>query len=159
MRCLAVILALLAPLPAQAGCSFILCDETETADPSQAAERLAPYLGAPLPDGVMATNLLEGGFQDGFLLARLESTDKGIAHFLRQLGLTEADFWAENGYETAADVLNSAAAQPDWWDWRALKALRVARTSTAALPFLSVGIAAKPGVPDSHVIFLWGFET
>jgi hypothetical protein len=56
-------------------------------------------------------------------------------------------------------VMDSAAAEPDWWDWNTTTDLRVAKTRTNTLPYLAVGIASKPGVLDRYVIYLWGFET
>ncbi len=158
MRRIALILALLAPLPAKAGC-LVFCGDPQITDLTIAATRLAGDLGGPLPDGVDVTHMLEGGFQDRFILARLEPNDPGVAQFLKLLGLTDADLTPENDNGTAAEILDSAAANPDWWDWQTTTNLRIAQTHSASLPYLAVGIAAKPGVLDRYVIYLWGFET
>jgi hypothetical protein len=136
----------------------LLCAEEQQTTGTEAAAKLTFYLGGPVPDGVEATNLLEGGFQDSFIVARLESNDPGIARFMKLLALTEPDFFAKNDYETAGDILGAAAAQPDWWDWATTTDLRVAQTETERLSFLSVGIASKPGVLDRYVVYLWGFQ-
>jgi hypothetical protein len=158
MRFLWLLLTLTAPLPATASCLFF-CDEEEVTDLAEAKLKIEGDLGGALPAGMEVTNLLEGGFQDRFILARLESSDPGIPNFLKLLNLTDADFFVDDGIETAGDVMDSAAAGPDWWDWTTTTDLRVAKTRTNTLPYLAVGIASKPGVLDRYVIYLWGFET
>jgi hypothetical protein len=157
----AALISLSVAATAHADCSprEVLCVQEDITVGAEAAARLGAYLNRPLPDGVEATNLLEGGFQDGFIVARLESNDPGIPRFLELLALNDTDFFTETDYETAGDVLAGAAAAPDWWDWKTTTDLRVAKTRTTTLPHLAVGIASKPGVLDRYVIYLWGFET
>lgn len=157
----AAFMSFVATSPAIADCTArdVLCEQHKVTQGPEAATRLAGYLGGPLPDGVVVSHLLEGGFQDSFIVVRLEANDPGLQQFVKLLGLTDEQFFTRNDAETAGQVLDGAAEKPDWWDWQTTTDLRVAKTETPALPFLSVGLASKPGVLDRYVIYLWGFET
>jgi hypothetical protein len=148
-------------LPAFAECSQrdVLCAIDQETQGPEAAAKLAYYLGGKLPEGVEAMHLLEGGFQDRFIIARLETNDPGLRRFIKLLGLTDADFFAENEYETAGQMLDGASSKPNWWDWHITTDLRVANTGTQGIEYLSVGLASTPDVADRYVIYLWGFDT
>lgn len=146
MRALLLALALGAPCSAQDRC-IVACDATSTGP--EAADRLALHLDHPLPGGVAVVGLVEGGFQDAFIQARLEVPAANLGRLLRDLALDPA------GLAPRADE-DFGPPGPAWWDPENEDGLVVGHGNLDA--FASTLMGVVPG-ETATTVYLWAFQT
>lgn len=148
MRVLALALVL-AATAAEAQC-FLACDEVHFG--AEAVQRLRFDLGGPLPDGTKVVGLLEGGFQDRFIQARLSVEEKDLDTLLSALHVERADLAASSEPYLGGNG-------PAWFDWEGREGLVVTEGWTGSLDHVTVAAAPDAEGPRRWVVYLWGFQT
>jgi hypothetical protein len=148
MRALVLGLLLLAARPAEAWCLLLWCGTNYSQ--AEAPERLA-YLLGPLPEGVKVERMLEGGFQDVFVQARLSVDEGALPGLMAWANLTEADFGPDDypflGPET-----------PSWYDYGNLDGLVVAE-GQVGWRYVTLAVAPDPEAPGRWRAYLFSFVT
>lgn len=152
MRALLLAISLAGPLAAQDRCA-VACDVVTTGQ--EAAARAEAALGAALPEGAAAVGLVEGGFQDAFVQARLEVEREAMAATLKRLGVERATVGPR-------PVLDLGPPGPPWWE----EARRGGPGSglwfgPASLPrFAHAAIGMGPsGDGEGYTVLVWAFQT
>ncbi len=126
---------------------LVACDEVTTG--AEAAARAQAALGVDLPPGATVIGLVEGGFQDAFVQARIEVAGS-LDAVLRTLGTNQAAL----GPDPAAHL---GPTGPAWWEDARRRKLRIA---PAALPgFARATVAVAPGEEADWTLLLWAFQT
>ncbi len=149
MRSRLAVLALIATFagPAQALC-LLGCDAEITG--VEATARLADLLGAPLPPGAKVLGLVEGGFQDAYLQARVSVSEPEFGQLLALMGVKRSDLSA-----TTTPDLGPPA--PAWFDPRVSEDLRSAIGDIPSFAYVTIVVAPEPD--DRYSMWIWAFRT
>jgi hypothetical protein len=137
------------PARTEEACWLLGCDDVSRGE--AAAALLRHDLGGPLPPGTKVVGLLQGGFQDRFVQARLSVEEADLPALLATLRVSEADL-----APTDAPYLGPSA--PAWFDWEAREGLRVGNGWTGTLAHVTVAVAPDRADPNRWVVYLWGFQ-
>jgi hypothetical protein len=144
---LVLALALAGPAAARDRC-LAACDEVMTG--AEAAARAQSALGVALPPGAAVAGLVEGGFQDAFVQARIEVPRDGLDAALKSLGTHPAALRPDRD-------AGLGPPGPAWWEDARQGELRLA---PAAFPgFAHAVVAVTPGDGSSLTLLLWAFQT
>lgn len=149
IRSALLVLALLTARPAAAICLSLSCD-TEYSR-AEATERLSAMLGA-LPEGVEVERLLQGGFQDVFVQARLSVDEAGLRAVLDWAQVSKGDLRSGTSPYLGPEG-------PAWFDWARQDGLRMAEGLTDVGRELAVAVAPDPEAPGRWRVFLYAFAT
>jgi hypothetical protein len=149
-----LVLCLVSAMPisgaAMAQC-LIFCDET-ISDPAEALRILESDLGATVPEGITVIGMIEGGFQDRFIQAKLLGDRAAVEAILSPHGASLATLMPSPTPYLGPDG-------PEWWDWQDAGDLAMLGTKTATLPYLIIAVRPDPATKGMFLIYLWGFET
>lgn len=147
MRALLLALAWALPAAAQDRC-LVACDEAT--EGLEAAERLAVHLDYPLPDSVQVVGLVEGGFQDAFIQARLEVPEGDLTRLLSDLALDPAELAPRRSESFGPTGFG-------WWDAETRDGLLVGYGDLNAYDWTLVGVT--PSDEGVTTVYLWAFQT
>ncbi len=150
IRTSAVALAVLIANPAWAWC-LLLCEPDLELQGETAAERLTRWIGS-LPPGAEVVGLIEGGFQDETVQARLSVNEEELRSVLALMEIKK------EALEVRDDLYMGPDAPP-WFDWSSQAGLRSAAGQTPWLDGLTVAVAPDPDAPGQWRLYLWGFTT
>ncbi len=96
--------------------------------------------------------MIEGGFQDRFIQAKLQGDRASVEAILSSFGASLATL-------LPAPTPYLGPDGPEWWDWQDAGDLAMLETRTAALPYLTIAVRPDPATQGMFLIYLWGFET
>lgn len=147
MRALLVALCLGGPAAAQDRCA-VACDQVTTG--AEAAARAEAALGVALPPGATVVGLVEGGFQDAFVQARIEVERGAMEAVLKRLGIDRTLVRPQPG----ADL---GPPGPEWWEEARRKDPWLATATLPRFAYAVVGVA--PGAGKGFTLLVWAFQT
>ncbi len=148
IRALMLTLAVVAAGPARSQC-LLFCDPEVPA--AEASERLANWIG-PLPAGVEIVGMVEDGFQDTLIQARLSVDDGELTALLALLEVRPEELIPQ------VDLYMGPEAAP-WFDWQSQSDLRASNGRSPGLTHLTIAVAPEPDLAGQWKVYLWGFTT
>lgn len=146
MRALLLALSLAGPAVAQDRC-IAACAEVTTE--AEAAKRAQAALGLALPTGATVVGLVEGGFQDAFVQARIEVERSAMDALLKRLGI-------ERTMARPSPDAYLGPPAPAWFEDVRSRDPWFAPATLSRFAHAMVGVA--PGEGTGFSLLLWAFQ-
>lgn len=144
-----LLILMLAATPAWPEC-LIFCGTGEVAA-DEAVPVFERDLRAPLPEGVVLTGMIDGGFQERFIQVRLTATEDGAAALLSMLNVAPEAMKPAPGRDLAF-------TEVDWWDTADRPDLTIAEARLGTFAAAWAARARDPQDPSRWLIYIAAHE-
>lgn len=111
---------------------------------------LDSYAVLPLPPEAQVIGVIDGGFQDRFVLIKFTAPAAQIDAVLTSFNVSQADF--------AESWPNPFASEHDWWDIHTHAAVQQAEIRFGHFPDVGLSMVADPENPALMLFYLTAYE-